>query len=485
MVAAMDVNVSTVVTLTLVVLWLVLGTVAAGHAIMVKRDPRGAAIWAIIALLLPVIGPWFYWQLGINRIKRRAVQRLGGREKPFQIPDYVVGEFHLTGDDPQIGHLGALRRIADRVTRMPLLPGNAIAPLHNGEQAYPAMLEAIHGAERSVTLASYIFDWDEVGHRFAHALADAAGRGVRVHVLLDGIGAVRTFSRLGRFLLESGARVAAFFPLRFPFGRLRINLRNHRKLLVVDGRVGFTGGMNISRRHLIERPSPRRVEDLHFKLRGPIVAELQQSFCEDWYLATDQPLPGEAFFPQLIEEGSSLCRGVISGPDENFETIHWILQGAFAAAQRNVRITTPYFIPSAALTGAMIMASLRGVEVTLILPSQVDRPFMRWAADAYLWQLLSHGVRVFRRPPPFVHTKLLIVDERWLTFGSANLDRRSFRLNFEFNVEAYDTDLAARLSAEFDALLAQCEPVTLHAVDSRPAAHRLRDGFFKMFSAYL
>lgn len=481
----MDVDIATIVTLILLALWLVLGTLAAAHAVMVKRDPRGAALWAILAYMLPLIGPWLYWQLGINRIQRRAMKRLGGREKPFQIPEQLVQEYSLNGDAPQIGHLSALRNIADRVTRLPLLPGNSIEPLRNGEQAYPAMLEAIRQAEKSVTLASYIFDWDEVGHQFAHALSDAAGRGVRVHVLLDGIGAVYTFSRLGRYLLESGAMVAAFFPLRFPFGRVRINLRNHRKLLVADGRIGFTGGMNISQRYLAERPAPRRVEDLHFRLRGPIVAELQQSFCEDWYLATDEQLPDEDFFPELSEAGMSLCRGVISGPDENFETIHWILQGAFAAAQRSVRISTPYFIPSAALMGAMVMASLRGVEVTLVLPATVDRPFMRWAADAYLWQLLIHDVRVYRRPPPFAHTKLLIVDERWLTFGSSNLDRRSFRLNFEFNVEAYDTALAATLSGEFDALVERCERVTLKAIDARPKAHRLRDGFFKLFSPYL
>ena len=478
-------NSPSIVLFILVAAWLILGIAAATHAISFKRDPRGAVIWVFLALILPLIGPWLYWVLGINRIERRALERLGGREKPFHVPNHVAEGLSTPTDYSTIGHLTPLRDIADRVTRLPLLPGNALTPLHNGEQAYPAMLEAIKQARQTLTLASYIFDWDEVGREFAHALSDAAGRGVRVHILLDGVGAVRTFSRMGRFLLQSGARVAAFFPLRFPLGRLRINLRNHRKLLVADGKIGFTGGMNISERHLVDRSSPRRVEDLHFRVTGPVVAELQQAFCEDWYLATDELLTGDAYFPRLDDDGPSVCRGIISGPDENFEQIHWILQGAFASAQETVRIVTPYFVPSAALISAIVMSALRGVEVTLILPAIVDRPYMRWAADAYLWQLLERGVRVFRRSTHFVHTKLLIVDERWILFGSANMDRRSFRLNFEFNVDAYDTALAARLSTWVDSLLGDAEPVSLASVDSRPTLHRLRDGFAKLFSAYL
>ena len=481
----MTTSLPSIVLFVLVAAWLTLGLAASAHAISNKRHPRGAAIWVFLSFAFPIIGPWLYWVLGINRLERRAIERLGGRAKPFHLPDHVAEGLSAPTSFPETGHLTTLRHIADRVTRLPLLPGNAIAPLHNGEQAYPAMIEAIGQAEQTVTLASYIFDWDEVGHEFAHALSDAAKRGVRVHVLLDGIGAVRTFSRMGRFLLKSGARVAAFFPLRFPFGRLRINLRNHRKLLVVDGKTGFTGGMNISERHLVDHPSPKRVEDLHFGIAGPVVAELQQAFCEDWYLATDELLTGDAYFPRLGMKGPSVCRGIISGPDEHFEQIHWILLGAFASAQRSVRIITPYFIPSEALIGAIAMTALRGVDVTLILPSVMDRNYMRWAADAYLWQLLEHGIRVYRRPPPFVHTKVMIVDERWILLGSANLDRRSFRLHFEFNIEAYDPRLAGELSRWMDGLAEASEPVTLEQIESRSTGQRLRDGLAKVISPHL
>jgi len=468
-----------------VVVWLGLFAAAAGHAVMYKRDPRSAAIWSVVGFALPGVGPALYWAFGINRVERHAVKKLGRRERPFD-PGHLLGH-----EDPYqahveaVGHLVSLRTIADRVARLPLLPGNALTPLHNGEQAYPRMLKAIGEAQRSITLASYIFDWDDVGREFAHALSGAAGRGVHVHLLVDGLGALRSFSRVGRRLLKSGAEVAAFFPLRFPFGRFRLNLRNHRKILVADGRVGFTGGMNISERHLHDAQQPGRVEDLHFEVTGPVVAEMQHAFAEDWALSTAKVLRGEDYFPSLAPTGRAVCRGVSSGPDEDFESIHWMVQAAIASAQQSVCIVTPYFIPTSSLLTTMIMRALRGIDITLVLPSLVDLPYMRWAADAYLWQLLEHGIRVYRRPPPFVHTKLMLVDERWVLLGSANMDPRSFRLNFEFNIEAYEVTLARELSGWFSGLIADLQPVTLEEMDSRPRVRRLRDGLAKLASPFL
>lgn len=467
------------------VAWLFLAGLAAGHAVMYKRDPRSSAIWVLLILLLPYAGPWLYWVLGINRLERRVARRLGRRERPFD-----ACELPRTPHPPQdvrraVGHLEPLLAVADRVTRLPLLPGNTIEPLHNGEQAYPRMMEAIRGAEKTVTLVSYIFDSDEVGFGFADALSEAASRGVRVHLLVDGLGALGNLSRMGRHLLKTKVETAAFFPLRFPFGRLRINLRNHRKLLVVDGHIGFTGGMNISQRHLMSSEKPGRSEDLHFEIAGPVVAELQHAFVEDWALATDRALEGEEYFPVIAPCGSALCRGISTGPDEDLEMVHCILLAAIAAAKSVIYVVTPYFVPTMALISALTLAALRGVRVVVLLPSEVDHRFLRWVADAYLWQLLEHGIEVYRRPPPFVHTKLVIVDGAWVLLGSANMDRRSFRLNFEFNVEAYDTALARELSAWLETLLPGSGRVTLEEVDARSTAQRLRDGAFKLLSPHL
>lgn len=464
------------------VAWLVLGCVSAVHAIMYKRDPKSAGIWIFFSFVFPLVGPWLYWVIGINRTERRAIRR---RKRWFHrgLPAHSAALSEV--DRSSIGHLQPLRTMTDRVTRMPLVPGNLIEPLHNGEEAYPAMLKAIEKAERTVTLESYIFDWDDTGWKFVEAVRVAATRGVHVHVLIDGLGAVGSYSRMGRRLIKSGAKVAAFFPLRLPLGRMRINLRNHRKILVVDGETGFTGGINISQRHMMRSKSDDRVEDLHFRIEGPVVAEMQQAFVEDWLLATGEELSGSDYFPPHGIKGPALARGIIGGPDEDFEKIHWMLLAVFAAAERSVRIATPYFVPTPALIAGMIMAALRGVEITLILPSTSDIRFMPWLADAYLEQFLEHGVHVFRRPPPFVHSKLLIVDERWIWLGSANFDPRSFRLNFEFNIEAYDVDLASRLAKWMDGILERSTEVTLASIRRRGPFRRFRDGLVKLFSPYL
>jgi len=481
----MTISTGSVITGLLILAWLVVGCISAGHAIMYKRDPRSSAIWLLLSFTLPLVGPWLYWVIGINRVERRAVKHLGKREKPFD--PSPVREQRIDPEEQVciVGPLQSLHRVSQRVTRLPLLPGNEVVPLHGGEQAFRRMLSAIRAAQRSVTLASYIFDWDDVGREFVAALEAAAERGVKVHVLVDGVGALGSFSRMGRLLLKSGAETAFFFPLRFPLGRLRINLRNHRKILVADGKVGFTGGMNITERHLLESTHPHRADDLHFELRGPIVAELQHTFAEDWKLATNKDLLGDAYFPKLERAGHVLCRGIVSGPDEDFENIHIMIRAALSAAHKSVCMITPYYVPTPSLISATLTAALRGVNVKLILPSVVDLRYMRWAADAYLWQLLERDIEVYRRPPPFSHTKLMIVDDRWVLFGSANLDRRSFRLNFEFNVEAYDPAFAAGMRAWADRLLVDATRVTLEQMDSRPMWRRLRDGFVKLFSPYL
>ncbi len=466
-----------------VIAWLVLGCISAVHAIMYKRDPKSAGIWVLFSFGFPLVGPWLYMVIGINRLQRRALRRRARREPHGGLPDHAVTL--SDADHAAIGHLQSLRTMTDRVTRMPLVPGNLIEPLHNGEETYPAMLGAIEQARQTITFESYIFDTDEVGWKFIDALRAAAARGVRVHVLLDGIGAVGSSSRMGRRLLKTGAQVAAFFPLRVPLGRMRINLRNHRKILVVDGHTGFTGGINISARHMVLSGGRGLCEDLHFRVTGPVVAEMQQAFVEDWLLATGETLRGEEYFPQLSMTGKALARGIISGPDEDFEKVHWLLLAAFAAAQRTVRLATPYFVPTPALIAAMTMAALRGVQITLILPSVSDIVFMPWVANAYLEQFLEHGVRVYLRGRPFVHSKITVVDERWLWLGSANYDPRSFRLNFEFNVEAYDVELGPRMAAWLDGIIRRSREVTLEAIRSRSGPERFRDGLAKLFSPYL
>jgi cardiolipin synthase len=349
------------------------------------------------------------------------------------------------------------------------------------------MLEAIKSAERTITCCSYIYDLDDIGGEFVEAFADAARRGVQVKLLIDAIGGYWYFSRVHRRLKRSGLRPASFAPLGLlPARVMHINLRNHRKILVVDGRVGFTGGMNISAIQLADQvDNPDRFMDVHFRVRGPLVTQLQNAFADDWDFATDEALEGPGYFPPQEPAGLSVARGIADGPDEPLRKLHWLLIGACQTARRALRIMTPYFIPDLALKSAIIAAALRGVAVTIVIPSKSDVPSVNWATTAFLWEFLEHGIRVVRHAPPFHHTKLTVVDDRWSLLGSSNLDPRSLRLNFEFNVEVYDVDLATALTQHIESVVAGGEPLTLARVDSRSIPVRLRDGVAKLFSPYL
>lgn len=462
---------------------LVLLVAAGAHAVMWRREPRAAALWIAISILAPLVGPLAYFVLGINRSQRRARRKLKGRGTAPE-PHTAC---HPEARAAAVGDLEPLARLTDRVAPEPLVDGNLVEPLRDGEQAFPAMLAAIDGARRSVALCSYIFDCDETGLRFADALAAAASRGVHVRLLVDALGARGVFSRLGRVLRRRHLRAASFDPIGFAPSRLvHLNLRNHRKILVADGQVAFSGGINISARHLMADPArPGRCRDLHFRLRGPVVGQAMRAFADDWHFAAGESLSGPDWFPEPAHEGPTLARGIPSGPDQDLERIYWALVGAVTSARRSILLVTPYFIPEQGLRHALIAAALQGVDVHLLLPQETDHPVIAWATRSYLWELLQAGIRVTLSPPPFDHSKLALVDGRWALFGSANIDPRSLRLNFELNIEAYDAALCAGLAAHYEELAKKGHAVTLQEVDGRPTLVRIRDGLAKMFSPYL
>ncbi|MRR38807.1 cardiolipin synthase, partial [bacterium] len=318
--------------------------------------------------------------------------------------------------------------------------------------------------------------------RFITALAEAAARDVDVRIIIDGIGEKYSYPRARSLMEGTGIRVARFLPLR---QGIYLNLRNHRKMMIIDGERAFTGGMNIGDRHLVERPDPAVVKDLHFAVEGPVVGELQQIFLEDWHFVSGELLDSRRHFPPIAPAGNAISRAIGDGPDKEFRKLFLILMGALSCATRQVQIVTPYFIPDRALVAALVTTALRGVEVTLVLPEKNNLPFVHWATRSYLWELLQQGIRVFYQPPPFVHTKLFIVDGIWSLIGSANLDPRSLRLNFELNVEVYDREFAGTLTKHVAGVLARSREVTLAQMDGRPLPEKLRDGVAKLFSPYL
>lgn len=461
-----------------------LSLVSACHALLYKRDPRAALGWIVACLTLPAIGPVLYWSAGINRIRLRARQWL---ESGRRLAGWDISTTGIIPDAaleiPGYEHIHELRKLADRVVSSPLVAGNLVTPLANGDSAYPAMLAAIDAAGHSVNLSTYIFDGDVTGRRFVEALKGAAARGVEVRVIIDALGEKYSRPTARSLLKGSKVKIGRFLPLRQGW---YLNLRNHRKILIVDGCRAFTGGMNISDRHLIEKGAiARPVADIHFMVEGPVIGELQRVFLEDWYFATGELVRDKLLFPQLSPAGPAFARAIGDGPDKDFRKLHWIIMGALACARKRVMIMTPYFIPDRAMVAAIATAALRGVEVVLVLPSDNNLPYVHWATRAYLWELLQHGIRVLYQPPPFVHSKLFLVDGVWALVGSANLDPRSLRLNFELNMEIYDREFAGRQELEFNETVSRSREVTLEEMDGRPLPERIRDGVAKLCSPYM
>lgn len=465
----------------------VAGAWASVHVVTTKRDARGAAAWLWAIWMTPGLGAALYVLLGINRIERRATSLRRRRQRLDVVPaDAAVTPASLAERLPAAAaHLAALARVGDSVASRRLVAGNTVAPLRNGEEAYPAMLSAIDGAERSVALLAYIFERDDVGGAFLDALLRARRRGVEVRVLLDAIGSAKDLRRVERELRAGGVRMASFLPVRVLRFARHVGLRNHRKVLVADGRVGFTGGMNVRASHLVARPQPHHEQDVAFRFEGPVVAHLAEVFAEDWAFATGEVLGGSRWFPAPRASGDVVARGVAFDPGERLDTLRCLIVAALATARRSIRVVTPYFLPDQALVSALNVAALRGVEVDIVLPARTDVRLVQWACAAQLWQVLGSGCRTWLTPPPFDHAKLLVVDDAWTLVGSANLDPRSLRLSFELEVECYDPRLALAVGGLVGERIERARRVTLGMMDARSLPVRVRDGAARLLAPFL
>ena len=467
--------------------------VLSASVILYKRNERAAIAWVGLILLSPIIGSIAYLLLGINRIRRRAVRvRPHAVGETVTLSDSQTVPCRTSTDGPQgparpgvDGLHSELMRLTDALASNGLTTANTIRPLVNGDAAYPEMLQAIEDAERSIGVETYIFKYDELGCEFVAALERAITRGVEVRVLVDGVGQIYSWPRIVRALRASDIPHALFMYSLWPWRMPYLNLRNHQKILVIDGKIGFTGGMNISLNNRIEAAPRRAVRDIHFKVEGPLVAHLSEAFADDWHITTKESLVGENWFPPLAGTGDIVARGVPSGPHESVERVRWIIAAAISEARQSLRIMTPYFLPDETLTAGLRLAALRGVEVDIVLPEKTNLAFVTWAAMARLDELIGVGCRIWLGPPPFNHSKLMLVDDSWALIGSSNWDPRSLTLNFEFNVECHGAELVESLADVFSAELLQARRLTLVDFKNRNLLIKLRDGIARLFSPYL
>lgn len=467
--------------------------VLSASVILYKRNERAAIAWVGLILLSPIIGSIAYLLLGINRISRRAVRvrphAEGQTVSPANSQAAPCSGSRVESESPvpldTVGLHRELTRLTDVLASNRLTSANRVIPLLNGDAAYPEMLQAIDSAERSICFETYIFKYDDVGRDFVAAFKRAVERGVEVRVLVDGVGQIYSWPPIARALRAEGIPHARFMYSLWPWRMPYLNLRNHQKILVVDGKTGFTGGMNISAANRTETAPRRIVRDIHFKVEGPLVAHLTEAFADDWHITTGESLVGESWFPPLTRNGDVVARGIPSGPHESVERMRWIIAAAISESRQSLRVMTPYFLPDETLAAGLRLAALRGVDVDIILPEKTNLAFVTWAAMARLDELIGVGCRIWLGPPPFNHSKLVLVDDCWALVGSSNWDPRSLILNFEFNLECQGAELVGQLDRVFEAELSQARRLTLADLENRNVVVKLRDGVARLFSPYL
>lgn len=468
-----------------------MGAAAAIHAAMTKEEVRAAIGWVGVIVLSPIIGAMLYAIAGINRIRRKSLSL----RRDALLPDAELDEletFDAAAEAVISGYgyrFAALQTLGDRVVRNPLTTGNTIDMLESGDDAYRAMTAAIEGASRSILLETYIFDRDRIGIRIADALIAAVNRGVEVRVLIDAVGARYSVPSILGYLSDGGVTVSVFngnviIGLRLPYA----NLRTHRKILVVDGRLALTGGMNIREGFSEEIVGDAFARDTHFSLTGPIIADLFDVAAEDWRFTTGEVLNSDAWrieTPDREPGDPVFMRVVASGPDRSVETNHKMLMGAFSVARKSIRIMSPYFLPDRELISALVTAARRGVEVDIVVPAVNNLVLVDRAMTAQFDQILKNYCRIWRSTGSFSHSKLLTVDGAWAYVGSSNIDPRSLRLNFEVDLEVLNEGFAQEVDERIEELLKSASPVTLEGLRSRPFLVRLIEKVLWLGSPYL
>jgi cardiolipin synthase len=443
----------------------------------IKREPTSAIAWCLLVLFLPIIGALLFVLFGYQSVyvplrrKRQHAGRFRGRPAP---PEPVADGYE------------GLAGLAQSLGARPLLGGNAIALYHDGAPAYEAMLQAIHEARHHIHMQFFIVRGDESGKRFMIALAEKAREGIQVRFLYDAVGSWRLHKRVLRILTDAGGKALPFLTLLNPLRRrIQINLRNHRKLLVVDGRVGFTGGLNLGDEYLGRMPFFGPWRDEFVRVEGPAVAGLQRVFAEDWDFSADEELNDAVYYPDLLPKGNASVQIAWSGPDQDIKTIREVYFAAIMRARERIWLATPYFVPDDGLFDALCLAARLGRDVRVICPLRPDK-WVPLLAARYVWtELLQAGVKVYQYANGFLHLKLLMIDDVWSSVGSPNFDNRSLFLNFEVTCLIESAEVQKELEQTYLRDLEQSIRLELQTFSERPYAAKMAENVSRLLSPVL
>jgi cardiolipin synthase len=356
-----------------------------------------------------------------------------------------------------------------------ILPGNKVVDYQNGDEIFPAMLDAIASATTSITFETYIYWSGDIGLKFADALAERARAGVKVHLVVDWVGSIKMDEELLQRMEDAGVRVERYRPLHW-YNLGRMNNRTHRKLLVIDGKVGFTGGVGIADQWTGHAQDPEHWREAHFRIDGPVVAQMQAAFNDNWIKTTGELLNGPDYFPELEPAGDMAAHLFIASPAGGSESMHLMYLSAVAAAEHTIDLTASYFVPDELITKALIAARKRGVTVRVMLPGQhIDSETVRLSSKASWGELLQAGIEIHEYQPTMIHVKLLVVDRELVSVGSTNFDIRSFRLNDEASLNIYDHAFAERMTRVFEDDLKHAKQYSYEMWEQRPLREKFAE----------
>lgn len=449
------------------------------------RHPEKAIAWISVLFFIPIVGIAMYYFIAKTYTQGRKVKR-----KTRMMMKEIRRETHQhsqlmekgQGEPREIEKDERLFGLLNNLPGAPITKCNEVEFYNSAHDAYDAIFEAMEAARHHIHLEYYTFRDDGIGTRFQEIMLRKAREGVEVRFLYDGIGSLELSDRYLRKLEQAGVKTGCFLPPLFALMDKRLNYRNHRKIVVTDGQVGFLGGVNVGDEYLGQHTKLGFWRDTHMRVVGDAVYYLQHTFIQDWFFVKGELLTDDRFFPEHECQGEELVQIVNSGPDAHWDTIMEVYFSAIAAARNRIYITTPYFIPDQAIRVALKTAAISGVDVRIILPQVPDTRIVHWASMSYLEELLQAGVRFFMYGKGFIHAKVLIIDDKMASVGTANMDMRSFFNNFEQNAVLFDPHLIRTLEAHFNEDLRECKEVMLDEFENRSRLKKYKEVIGRMLS---
>ncbi|MDF0707449.1 cardiolipin synthase [Muricauda sp. 334s03] len=469
------------------ILYLLLTMATAIRLLVYGARPTKTLAWLLAIFALPVSGILLYLAFGRNRKKNKFFKL----KKTKAVSEYLAKvetyyeNAHIEAPVSVKDHIKLVKAITKSSSSIPLM-GNRLTPLKDGPLTFDTIFDAIETAEKFIHIQYYIFEEGELADRFLSILERKAREGVQVHFIYDGVGSRALSKKYIASLKRAGIKVYGFLPMRLGSLLSSINYRNHRKIVIVDGLIAFTGGINVSDKYIKGDPALGVWHDMHLQLEGPIVNGLQAVFAVDWsFVSSTDDMLTPKYLSTPPDMGNSVAQIIASGPDSDFAAIHHLYFSIINMAKKYVYITNPYIIPGDALMEALRVAALGGVDIRLLVPEASDSAVVKWGVRSYFEDLLEVGAKIFLFQDGFLHSKVIVCDDQVTTIGTANLDIRSFEQNYEVNVLVYEREFSEKLRDDF---LEDCKKsiqVDYQEYLKRPKMDRLKEGMAKVFSPVL